>query len=166
MKVGGNAFAGDFFTKHGVSSLLSDVDTKKKYSSRVGELYKEELARRVKDDVARSVSSFTVKISHNETILLLGSPTGSLSMGLKPLLQRLPKRRQRMTSSILGPSLPHLYHPTLGHLASLLPPLSDDRSLLHPLPSPVPIPTPPPAAAKPLLLLVQLPHQPLLVQLV
>ena len=64
MKVGGNASASDFFNKHGVSSLLSDVDTKKKYSSRVGELYREELARRVKDDAARSVfffSTFTVK---------------------------------------------------------------------------------------------------------
>ena len=163
MKVGGNASASDFFTKHGVSSLLSDVDTKKKYSSRVGELYKEELARRVQDDVARSVSSFTAKIPHNETIFLLGSPTESLSMGLKPLLQRLPKKRQRMTSSILGPNLPHLYHPTLGHLSYLLSPLSDDRSLLYPLPPPIPIPTPP---TKTLLLLVQLIHQPLLVQLV
>jgi ADP-ribosylation factor GTPase-activating protein 2/3 len=58
MKVGGNSFANDFFTKRGVSSLLSDVDTKKKYSSRVGELYREELARRVEDDVARSVLAF------------------------------------------------------------------------------------------------------------
>lgn len=58
MKIGGNASATDFFTKHGGSSLLSDSDTKKKYSSRVAELYKEELAKRVKDDVARFVSSF------------------------------------------------------------------------------------------------------------
>jgi ADP-ribosylation factor GTPase-activating protein 2/3 len=50
MKVGGNASATDFFNKHGGSSLLSDSDTKKKYSSRVGELYKEELAKRVKED--------------------------------------------------------------------------------------------------------------------
>lgn len=55
MKIGGNASATDFFIKHGGSSLLSDADTKKKYSSRVGELYREELARRVKEDVARSV---------------------------------------------------------------------------------------------------------------
>ena len=61
MKVGGNASANDFFIKHGVSSLLSDVDTKKKYSSRVGELYRQELARRVEDDVARSVSTFPLK---------------------------------------------------------------------------------------------------------
>jgi ADP-ribosylation factor GTPase-activating protein 2/3 len=53
MKIGGNASATDFFAKHGGSSLLSDSDTKKKYSSRVAELYKEELAKRVKDDVAR-----------------------------------------------------------------------------------------------------------------
>ena len=53
MKVGGNASAKDFFTKHGGSTLLSDSDTKKKYSSRVAELYKEELARRVKEDAAR-----------------------------------------------------------------------------------------------------------------
>jgi ADP-ribosylation factor GTPase-activating protein 2/3 len=53
MKSGGNASAKDFFTKHGGSSLLSDSDTKKKYSSRAAELYKEELAKRVKDDVAR-----------------------------------------------------------------------------------------------------------------
>ncbi|KAF8230534.1 ArfGap-domain-containing protein [Tricholoma matsutake] len=51
MKIGGNASATDFFTKHGGSSLLSDSDTKKKYSSRVAELYKEELVKRVKDDV-------------------------------------------------------------------------------------------------------------------
>ena len=53
MKVGGNASATDFFTKHGGSVLLSDSDTKKKYSSRVAELYKEELAKRVKDDIAK-----------------------------------------------------------------------------------------------------------------
>ncbi|GJE92527.1 ArfGap-domain-containing protein [Phanerochaete sordida] len=53
MKVGGNASATDFFTKHGGSVLLSDSDTKKKYSSRVAELYKEELAKRVKEDIAK-----------------------------------------------------------------------------------------------------------------
>ncbi|KAF8148220.1 hypothetical protein B0H34DRAFT_668752 [Crassisporium funariophilum] len=53
MKVGGNGPAHEFFTKHGGTTLLSDSDTKKKYSSRVGELYREELARRVKDDAAR-----------------------------------------------------------------------------------------------------------------
>lgn len=58
MKVGGNASATEFFTKHGGSVLLSDSDTKKKYSSRVAELYKEELAKRVKDDAAKYVLFF------------------------------------------------------------------------------------------------------------
>ncbi|KAJ3009831.1 hypothetical protein NUW54_g2657 [Trametes sanguinea] len=53
MKVGGNASATEFFTKHGGAALLSDSDTKKKYSSRVAELYKEELARRVREDAAK-----------------------------------------------------------------------------------------------------------------
>ncbi|EIM86277.1 ArfGap-domain-containing protein [Stereum hirsutum FP-91666 SS1] len=53
MKVGGNASATEFFTKHGGSSLLSDSDTKKKYSSRVAELYKEELGRRAREDAAK-----------------------------------------------------------------------------------------------------------------
>jgi ADP-ribosylation factor GTPase-activating protein 2/3 len=53
MKVGGNASATEFFTKHGGSSMLSDSDTKNKYSSRVAELYKEELAKRVREDASR-----------------------------------------------------------------------------------------------------------------
>ncbi|ESK89066.1 arf gtpase activator [Moniliophthora roreri MCA 2997] len=53
MKVGGNQSATEFFNKHGGASLLSDADTKKKYSSRVAELYKEELAKRVREDVAK-----------------------------------------------------------------------------------------------------------------
>ncbi|KAF8636211.1 hypothetical protein AX17_003697 [Amanita inopinata Kibby_2008] len=53
MKVGGNTSATEFFTKHGGASLLIDSDTKKKYTSRVAELYKEELNRRVKDDIAK-----------------------------------------------------------------------------------------------------------------
>lgn len=58
MKVGGNASATEFFTKHGGATLLSDSDTKKKYTSRIAELYKEELARRVKEDAAKYVCSF------------------------------------------------------------------------------------------------------------
>ncbi|KAI5986778.1 hypothetical protein F5J12DRAFT_868293 [Pisolithus orientalis] len=50
MKVGGNASATEFFTRCGSVALLSDADTKKKYTSRTAELYKEELARRVKED--------------------------------------------------------------------------------------------------------------------
>jgi ADP-ribosylation factor GTPase-activating protein 2/3 len=53
MKVGGNGSASEFFMKHGGSALLNDSDTKKKYSGRVADLYKEELARRVKEDVTR-----------------------------------------------------------------------------------------------------------------
>ncbi|GLB45315.1 putative arfGap-domain-containing protein [Lyophyllum shimeji] len=60
MKVGGNASATEFFTKHGGASLLSDSDTKKKYTGRVAELYKEELARRVRDDVARFPNGIVV----------------------------------------------------------------------------------------------------------
>ncbi|KAF9219152.1 ArfGap-domain-containing protein [Gyrodon lividus] len=53
MKVGGNSSAKEFFTRHGGSSLLSDTDPKKKYSSRSAELYKEELAKRVKEDAIK-----------------------------------------------------------------------------------------------------------------
>ena len=53
MKVGGNASAKEFFTKHGGSALLQDSDTKKKYSSRVADLYKEELSKRVSEDAVR-----------------------------------------------------------------------------------------------------------------
>ena len=55
MKVGGNASATDFFTRYGGASLLSDNDTKKKYSSRTAELYKEELAKRSKEDAIKYV---------------------------------------------------------------------------------------------------------------
>ena len=90
MKVGGNAFATEFFTKHGGSNLLSDSDTKKKYSSRIAELYKEELAKRVKEDIAKFVSHpFHIPsrtfLSHtnsnsNYTVpfTFIGSQTGSL----------------------------------------------------------------------------------------
>ncbi|KAI0671214.1 hypothetical protein C8Q78DRAFT_1034610 [Trametes maxima] len=61
MKVGGNTSATEFFTKHGGSALLNDSDTKKKYSSRVAELYKEELARRVKEDIARHPDKVVVE---------------------------------------------------------------------------------------------------------
>ncbi|TDL19190.1 ArfGap-domain-containing protein [Rickenella mellea] len=53
MKVGGNQSAKEFFKRHGGDLLLQDSDTKKKYSGRVAELYKEELARRIKEDAAR-----------------------------------------------------------------------------------------------------------------
>jgi ADP-ribosylation factor GTPase-activating protein 2/3 len=53
MKVGGNGSATDFFSRHGGASLLNDSDVKKKYTGRTAELYREELARRVKEDVAQ-----------------------------------------------------------------------------------------------------------------
>lgn len=56
MKVGGNASMTEFFTKQGGTSLLNDSDTKKKYSSRQGQLYREELERRVQEDADRWVT--------------------------------------------------------------------------------------------------------------
>jgi len=67
MKVGGNQSAREFFTKHGGASLLSDSDTKRKYTHRVAETYKEELAKRVKADAAQYVlllSRFEDKLMH------------------------------------------------------------------------------------------------------
>ncbi|KAH9030016.1 hypothetical protein EDB84DRAFT_1669730 [Lactarius hengduanensis] len=52
MKVGGNGSATDFFTRHGGSSLLNDSDVKKKYSSRVAELYREELTPAFPNDTS------------------------------------------------------------------------------------------------------------------
>lgn len=53
MKVGGNNSAREFFTQHGGASVLNDSDTKNKYTHRVADMYKEELARRVKEDIVR-----------------------------------------------------------------------------------------------------------------
>jgi hypothetical protein len=50
MKVGGNQSATDFFNKKGGSALLRESDVKKKYTSEVAALYKEELKRRIQDD--------------------------------------------------------------------------------------------------------------------
>lgn len=50
MKVGGNASATDFFTRHGGSHLLSNGDAKARYASPVAQKYKEELERRKRDD--------------------------------------------------------------------------------------------------------------------
>ncbi|KAN0131545.1 ArfGap domain containing protein [Lactarius tabidus] len=60
MRVGGNGSATEFFTRHGGASLLNDSDVKKKYSSRVAELYKEELVRRVKEDAIRFPNGIVV----------------------------------------------------------------------------------------------------------
>lgn len=45
----------EFFTKQGGAALLNDSNTKKKYSSRQGQLYREELERRVQEDADRWV---------------------------------------------------------------------------------------------------------------
>lgn len=50
MKTGGNRSATEFYTRNGASALLSDSDVKKKYTGRVADLYKAELARRVQQD--------------------------------------------------------------------------------------------------------------------
>lgn len=55
MKVGGNASAKEFFTRNGAGQLLLESDTKKKYTGGVADMYKLELARRVKEDVAKYV---------------------------------------------------------------------------------------------------------------
>ena len=62
MKVGGNASATEFFTRHGGGALLTDSDTKRKYTSRVAELYKEELAKRVKEDASKCVPRPTLYV--------------------------------------------------------------------------------------------------------
>ncbi len=53
MKVGGNASATDFFTRHGGGALLNSGDTRAKYTSGVAVRYKEELERRRTDDERR-----------------------------------------------------------------------------------------------------------------
>ena len=80
MKVGGNASATEFFTRHGGALMLSDSDVKKKYTSRLAEMYKEELARRVKEDVARCVTAFvlmcttlTAKSRYPEKVVVEGA---------------------------------------------------------------------------------------------
>jgi ADP-ribosylation factor GTPase-activating protein 2/3 len=53
MKVGGNASATEYFTKHAGTALLNDADTKKKYHSPAAESYRAELASRVAEDAKR-----------------------------------------------------------------------------------------------------------------
>ena len=55
MKVGGNRNATEFYTRHGAAALLSDSDTKKKYTGRVADLYRAELSRRVEQDTLQCV---------------------------------------------------------------------------------------------------------------
>jgi ADP-ribosylation factor GTPase-activating protein 2/3 len=50
MKVGGNKSATEFYNRSGAAALLADSDVRKKYTGRVADLYKAELARRVHQD--------------------------------------------------------------------------------------------------------------------
>lgn len=113
MKVGGNGSATDFFTRHGGASLLNDSDIKRKYTSRVAELYKEELARRVKEDVTQCayiylpwhpLSTYCVVNSTHTGSRTVSSPTVSLRP--KPLLSPMPQP-MKMTFSPLGTNLLH-----------------------------------------------------------
>ena len=67
MKVGGNGSATDFFTRHGGSTLLGESDVKKKYTSRVADLYKEELAKRVREDAAKYVIIIPCRLNTSST---------------------------------------------------------------------------------------------------
>ncbi|KAL0243718.1 hypothetical protein I308_105689 [Cryptococcus tetragattii IND107] len=55
LKVGGNASCAEFFSKNGGGNLLppQSTDARARYTSRVANLYKEELAKRAQDDAAR-----------------------------------------------------------------------------------------------------------------
>ncbi|KDR77460.1 hypothetical protein GALMADRAFT_224816 [Galerina marginata CBS 339.88] len=122
MKAGGNASANEFFTKHGGSALLSDSDTKKKYSSRVAELYKEELARRVKDDVARYPNGIFIDgmdpaatapakeeteddffDSWSKPSTPKSSNPGTPRMSTPPIIGRTPSAASSTTSSVASP---------------------------------------------------------------
>ncbi|ORY30789.1 hypothetical protein BCR39DRAFT_528330 [Naematelia encephala] len=62
LKVGGNASLAEFFTKHGGSSLLppGNHDARTRYTSRQAGLYKEELAKRVRQDAERYPSGIHI----------------------------------------------------------------------------------------------------------
>ncbi|KAL1918475.1 uncharacterized protein VTP21DRAFT_3135 [Calcarisporiella thermophila] len=66
MKVGGNAAATEFFTKHG-GSTLNRKDAKAKYTSRAATLYREKLAQRVKEDAAEHPDAVMIvdEVAHN-----------------------------------------------------------------------------------------------------
>ncbi|KAJ9107920.1 hypothetical protein QFC19_002663 [Naganishia cerealis] len=85
MKVGGNASATDFFTRHGGSHLLSNNDAKGRYSSTVAQKYKEELERRKKDDERKYPESIVLEgvdlnatTGKSATGSSAGTPAGSI----------------------------------------------------------------------------------------
>ncbi|KAH8104459.1 ArfGap-domain-containing protein [Phellopilus nigrolimitatus] len=53
MKCGGNASATEFFSRHGGTAFLTELDVKKKYTSNAAELYRKELDKRVEADAAQ-----------------------------------------------------------------------------------------------------------------
>ncbi|RHZ51232.1 hypothetical protein Glove_481g88 [Diversispora epigaea] len=59
MKVGGNATALDYFSKHGGSTSVNNKDGKLKYTSRVALKYKDELIKKAKED-AKNNPDFVV----------------------------------------------------------------------------------------------------------
>lgn len=82
MKAGGNASATEFFTKRGGQSLLSDSDTKKKYSSPTAELYREELAKRVKEDAVRYDTCLFFSLLCPLVLLRLTTPSSPLHLSI------------------------------------------------------------------------------------
>ena len=168
MKVGGNASANDFFNKHGVSSLLSDVDTKKKYSSRVGELYREELARRVKDDVTQSVVStfhtdfFSVSVLNPPLLfyLFIRFPNGIVVDGMEAPTAALAKEETEddffdswskpSTPKSSNPGTPRISTPPIiGRSASAISTTANTNSTNPPNPPPSPRTLTSSAAARP-----------------
>lgn len=63
IKVAGNQSLADFFNKHGGSSLLppGNNDARTRYSSRQANLYKEEIARRVAEDVRQNPNGIHIE---------------------------------------------------------------------------------------------------------
>lgn len=78
MKVGGNASATDFFTRHGGSSLLTSSDAKARYSSGVAERYKAELEKRKREDERTYPEGIRVEgVDLNKPVQGAGSGAGS-----------------------------------------------------------------------------------------
>ena len=84
----------EFFTKQGGTALLNDSDTKKKYSSRQAQLYREELERRIQEDAQTYVFLSQMNIKLQPRPCARGShtystpcptPTSSLSHSSQPI---------------------------------------------------------------------------------
>lgn len=78
MKVGGNASATDFFTRHGGSALLSSSDAKARYSSSVADRYKAELEKRKREDEFKCPEGIRIEgVDLNKTVVGSGSGANS-----------------------------------------------------------------------------------------